>query len=312
MSMIIGTHGMKKIIKKKNILVLGANGMLGSMVYFYFENLSQYNVIGTYNKKKINNKFIKFDAKNFIFNTKLYKNLFDNVDYIINCIGLIKPDTINNKQNAININSLLPHILDKVTKKKCFVFQINTDCVFSGNSKKPYTENCEHDPLDVYGKTKSLGEISSSKFINVRTSIIGPEPTKYHKSLFEWFISQKSKVNGFADHFWNGITTYDFARIIGMLIRENLLFNQHFHVSFVNKTSKYNLLSQINKIILNNEKIVSKVSTKSKVNRVLSSDYQDLNKKLANYLYEKDKVKVQDMLYELNTILYKYYRFYKK
>lgn len=310
--MTIGICGMKKISKNKNILILGANGMLGSMVYFYFKNFTNYNVIGTYNKRKIHKNLLKFEVENFISNCNKYNNLFYNTDYVINCIGLIKPDTINNTKNAIKINSLFPHVLDNFIKKKCLVFQINTDCVYSGHSKFAYSENYDHDALDVYGKSKSLGEVSSNKFINIRTSIIGPEPTKYHKSLFEWFITQKSNINGFTNHYWNGITTYDFARIINIFIKNGLTDSKDFHISYVKKTSKYNLLNHINKLILKNKKKVFKLSTKNSINRVLDSDNKELNKKIANYLYNKNSIHIKDMLKDLNLILINYYKFYQK
>ncbi|MEC7900574.1 MAG: proline dehydrogenase family protein, partial [Acidobacteriota bacterium] len=41
--------------------------------------------------------------------------------------------------------------------------------------KGAYKENDSHDAIDVYGKTKSLGEIKSENFFNIRCSIIGKE-----------------------------------------------------------------------------------------------------------------------------------------
>ena len=39
------------------------------------------------------------------------------------------------------------------------ILQIATDCVYSG-ATGGYTESSSHDALDVYGKTKSLGEVA--------------------------------------------------------------------------------------------------------------------------------------------------------
>lgn len=310
MIMTIGMYGMKKTIKRKRVLILGANGMLGSMVYFFFIKYTDHKIVGTYNKKKIHKNQIKFNAEKFL-EKKNYYTIFKNVDYVINCIGLIKPDTINNTEKAIKINSLFPYALEKSINKNCKVFQINTDCVFSGSSKIPYNELSEHDPLDVYGKTKSLGEINSNKFINIRTSIIGPEPSIMRKSLYEWFISQKTEVRGFINHFWNGITTYEYAKILNYMINENYNKAINFNISYVKKISKYDLLRQINKIILNGKKNIVQVSTNSGVNRVLASNYSNINKKIAFSLYKKNIVAVEDMLTELKIILNDYYEFYK-
>ena len=64
--------------------------MLGSMVYFYFKNYTTYDVSGTFNKNKIYSKFKRFNALSFIEEKNHYK-IIKNYDYIINCIGLIKP-----------------------------------------------------------------------------------------------------------------------------------------------------------------------------------------------------------------------------
>ena len=81
--------------------------------------------------------------------------------------------------------------------------QIATDCVYSGK-KGSYNEDDLHDALDVYGKTKSLGEAQSPNLLNIRCSIIGPEQGK-HVSLLEWFLTQEpgAKLQGFAHHHWN-------------------------------------------------------------------------------------------------------------
>jgi dTDP-4-dehydrorhamnose reductase len=99
------------------------------------------------------------------------------------------------------------------------VIQIATDCVFSG-SRGNYTESDPHDPLDAYGKTKSLGEVQSPNVLHIRCSIIGPE-LKRASSLLGWFLKQPpgATLQGFAHHEWNGVTTLQFARLCSSLIR---------------------------------------------------------------------------------------------
>ena len=75
--------------------------------------------------------------------------------------------------------------------KNVKIYQIATDCVFSGTVGN-YNEMAKHDALDVYGKTKSLGEVNIKNFFNIRVSIIGKElDTK--NSLVEWFLSNEKK-----------------------------------------------------------------------------------------------------------------------
>lgn len=52
------------------------------------------------------------------------------------------------------------------------LIQIATDCVYSGK-KGDYLESDLHDPTDVYGKTKSLGEFSSDHISWCAVQLLG-------------------------------------------------------------------------------------------------------------------------------------------
>jgi len=222
---------------------------------------------------------------------KRLKNIISKHDIIINCVGLIKPyikdDNSENIKKAIKLNSILPNTLFELTKNTNIkIYQIATDCVFSGKSKR-YNENSKHDCEDVYGKTKSLGEIYSKNFFNIRCSIIGEE-IKNYKSLISWFISNKSgtKVNGFSNHEWNGITTNAFAKIVEAIINFKINLPNMFHVTPKNKVSKYKLLKLLNKKYNKNLKI-KKFLSKVSVNRTLETN----NKRLNNLVWKKTDFK---------------------
>ena len=96
-----------------------------------------------------------------------------------------------------------------------------TDCVFSGQTGA-YSESSAHDALDVYGKTKSLGEVPSPAVMNLRVSVIG----KGSQGLYHWVASQPhgAVINGYLDHQWNGITSVEYGRIIAGIILLILIF----------------------------------------------------------------------------------------
>jgi len=260
------------------VLVLGATGMLGSMVYNHLRRLSYMSVTGTA-RKGINN-FIKYDIYNGLDNSAL-DGL--EIDFIINCIGITKPychdDNRSEIKNAVYVNSLFPLTLAEFSEKRGIkVIQIATDCVFSG-TKGPYSEDSPHDPLDVYGKTKSLGELKSKALLNVRCSIIGPE--KYKKDfLLEWFLMQpeETKVNGFAHHLWNGVTTLQFARLCELIIIKNkfdTLVNESNTHHFIpnSAVNKYELLNIFNKVF-DKKLIVERYEDKKNIlDRTLVSKY---------------------------------------
>ena len=81
----------------------------------------------------------------------------------------------------------------------------------------------------------------------LRTSFIGPE-TKTRKSLLNWFLSQKKKVNGYDQAFFSGITSLELSKIIyNLFLRKKKHFNKIFNVGTI-RISKFLLLSKISKI----------------------------------------------------------------
>ncbi|MDO8660231.1 MAG: sugar nucleotide-binding protein, partial [Candidatus Parcubacteria bacterium] len=85
------------------ILVLGKTGMLGSMVYKYLNQSSKHTVVATTREQ--------LDVDKFFVKQDDFSYLLD-FDYIINCIGIIKPyckDTNPiGKRKAILVNALFP------------------------------------------------------------------------------------------------------------------------------------------------------------------------------------------------------------
>ena len=139
----------------------------------------------------------------------------------------------------------------------------------------------------MYGKTKSLGEINSKNFFNIRCSIIGEE-LKNHKSLISWFLSNKngSKVNGFTDHEWNGVTTEAFAEAIKAIIINKIKLPNLIHIVPKNKVSKFKLLKILNEKYKKNFKVRKFVSGFS-INRTLGTN----NKNLNSVIWQKSKFK---------------------
>jgi dTDP-4-dehydrorhamnose reductase len=214
------------------VIVLGAAGMLGTMVVDWLSRDQSFQLTATLRSAELRQsmqdcypaaRWQVFDADS----ASGLEHILHGVDWAINCIGIIKPHI--NEQNsadierAIRINAVFPYRLATVAENcGVHVFQIATDCVYSG-ARGDYLEHDKHDALDVYGKTKSLGEVGSPNMHHLRVSIIGPEPLK-HLSLLDWFLKQprRSTITGYTNHQWNGITTLHFARLCYGMIRKDL------------------------------------------------------------------------------------------
>jgi dTDP-4-dehydrorhamnose reductase len=291
----------------KKLLIFGCTGMLGSEVLKVFSDCKNFLITATYKdyrslKQLKKNKLITDNIKFVKFNLEenyevLLKKLMNNNEYIINCIGIIKPfiDEKNKKiENPILINSLFPNQLNKFKNKKNKIYQIATDCVFSG-IKGSYLESSEHDAIDIYGKTKSLGEIKSKNFFNIRCSIIGKE-IKNYVSLFEWFKLQKYNLNGFTNHLWNGLTTNVFAELLKAIIIYKIDLPNIIHIIPKDKISKFTLLNYF-KLITNNKKIkIKKKIAKNEIDRTLNTSYLSKNLEIWGKSIFHQQLKLKDIV----------------
>ena len=281
------------------ILILGSTGMLGFTLLSELSNHTKFKLYATYRNYKVKNllvkkikgprnriKFTKVDILN-ISNLEL-KKLITGMDVIINCIGLIKQKIHNSKnsKDAVIINTLLPIRLNNLRKKSQKIYQITTDCVFNG-TKGDYKETDIHNSQDIYGLSKSLGEINEPNFFNIRCSIIGKE-LRSNYSLVTWFLNIKrnTTINGYTNHIWNGVSTKVFSKILIKIIKYKILLPNKFHLIPKDKISKYILLNYIKKI----KKVPVKIKrfkTKTKIDRSLSTNYKKLNLKLWNLTFKK-------------------------
>lgn len=268
---------------RKRVVILGGTGMLGSMLVDYLSKKSDLEITATVRFEETsrnlgvqfpNVKWKIFDANSL----DLYKSLdaINGSQWVINAIGIIKPlihyDNPSEVERAIRINSLLPHLLAKKAQEvNSKVLQIATDCVYSGN-KGQYIESDVHDALDVYGKTKSLGEVYSPNIFHLRCSIIGPEPKEF-KSLLEWFLSQKmnAHVHGFTNHFWNGLTTLHFAKICYGIVSQDHRLSHIQHVVPDGKITKFDLLKVFSNYFKRDDILITPFETEIAIDRTLST-----------------------------------------
>lgn len=226
------------------ILVLGAAGMAGHVVYTYLKELGKYDVIGTTNSNNLYGVNLKLD----IFKIGEVENIIveHKPNFIVNCIGMLIKTSITNPEQTIYGNAYFPHLLRKISNKHNIkLIHISTDCVFSGKDGK-YIETSFKDATDIYGLSKNLGEIIDSENLTIRTSIIGPEIKNDGEGLFHWFMNKKGSVNGFKSNLWSGVTTLELSKFIDWVIDNPI--TGLVHLTNGNEISKYDLLVLINDI----------------------------------------------------------------
>ena len=257
------------------VLILGSSGMLGHTLVRYLISQSNLDVGFTLrNNHQLEIFKSIFDVKSsYIFDANYIEN-FENIildfkpDLCINCIGIIKKKfgTNDNIQN-IKINSLLPHYLDNIClRHNCRFLHISTDCVFSGK-KGNYSEVDIPDPIDLYGRSKLLGEVLNNNSATIRTSIIGHEHFT-RNGLLEWLLSSKKDVDGYKNAIFSGLTTLELSKIIHRYFIQRNDLRGLFHVSS-NSISKNDLLLLIKDIY--KLKININEEFKNQINRSLCS-----------------------------------------
>ena len=185
------------------ILILGGDGMLGHMAVKYFKK-EGYDVFST-TRGTLGLGKIPLNLSSYSFELQSWMNqcLLNGwiPDYIINCIGIIKPYSEKNMQETIYVNAMFPHILSKQSKKLGIkLFHITTDCVYSGKLGQ-YSETDISDSVDVYDITKSFGEKSAISSMLIKCSIIGRE-VHTGNSLIEWVLKQPlgATINGYTNY----------------------------------------------------------------------------------------------------------------
>jgi UDP-N-acetylglucosamine 2-epimerase len=245
---------------KKQIVLFGSTGMMGNYVRYVLSKNHQVDVIN----RKLFDVLVDSSEK---LQDEVQKLNPDKNTVFINCIGAI-PQKEPNEQMYTKVNQKFPHLVNKIRKQYNSQFiHITTDCVFSGNAYN-YDENSTHDAETVYGQTKSKGEPDDCTVI--RTSIIGEENLG-KKSLLEWVLSQNGNtINGFTNHYWNGVTCYQLALIINRIVTENAFWEGTRHIHSPNTVSKYELCEQIGKVY-NLNLTINEKETETNCNRTLSS-----------------------------------------
>lgn len=248
------------------IFIFGANGMLGTYMKTFLK--SQDKACICFTRHDLDVSTVTYNTIEKLFN----KYTIHENDVLINCIGIIpQSKNINDtsSRNYFLINSLFPNMLSTIASlNKMKFIHVTTDCVFSG-SKGNYVETDEHDEINNYGVSKSLGELGYNATV-IRTSIIGEE-LKNKYSLLEWVKKHNNtSLNGYTNHHWNGVTCLQLAKIINKIIDENMWWIGIKHIFSPTSVTKYELVKMINDTYeLNNT--IKPLETENAVNKTLNS-----------------------------------------
>jgi dTDP-4-dehydrorhamnose reductase len=266
--------------------VLGGTGMLGSAV----EQVLRESGVEVITASRTQG--VRFDAEDLGSAELISATGLSAGDYIVNCVGLTKARIDESRRTsrdlAVSLNIDFPSNLAAAAEQGGIrVIQVATDCVFSGTAGN-YSETSGHDALDVYGKTKSLGEVPSENAMHLRCSLVGPEIGR-SSLFFEWVRNQPTgaKISGYTNHIWNGLSSRAFGKVVTGIVQKDLFSAGLQHLVPSNRVSKDELIRLELAALGRNDVSVQSVAANIAVDRTLRTENSKQNRELflaAGYL----------------------------
>jgi dTDP-4-dehydrorhamnose reductase len=236
------------------VLILGGGGMLGHMLWRKFPVWCECAVTvrapaSAYERFACLPRIQVFDGVDAMDERSVSGAIRQyGPDVVVNCIGIVKQSAVaKDPLPCIKVNAFLPHLAQAVCADVGARFiHVSTDCVFSGR-KGGYTLEDIPDPLDLYGRSKLLGEVHAAGAVTLRTSMIGRELSS-QQGLVEWFLSERGhEVKGFRKALFSGFTTLALSRILEAIIRDKPELDGLWQVA-ADPIDKYALLSLIDEV----------------------------------------------------------------
>jgi len=126
-------------------------------------------------------------------------------DVIINCSGLIPCRGPFAVRTMLLANGAGPHHLASLGIR---LIHMSTDCVFSGSIGSNYCYSVEDNPnpIDLYGRSKLVGEPAGENVLVVRGSFIG-----FRHGFLKWLLESQKKVQAYMIARWNGAAAWHMA-----------------------------------------------------------------------------------------------------
>lgn len=256
------------------VLVTGANGQLG---YDVVKELQKRN-IECFGATRQDFDIVDFEAtENFIINYM--------PDAVIHCAAYTAVDKAEDEQGLCYlVNALATENIADICKKiNAKMLYISTDYVFDGTKDGFYEVDDEPNPINVYGKTKLLGEEAVQKILDkyfvVRISwVFGEHGNNFVKTMLRLGKEHK-EISVVADQYGSPTYTADLAPLLVEMIQ----------------TEKYGIYHATNEGVCTwaefAEEVFKITDMDIKVNHITTSEYPTRAKRPLNSRLSKTKLK---------------------
>ncbi|WP_440870549.1 dTDP-4-dehydrorhamnose reductase, partial [Wenyingzhuangia marina] len=262
-----------------NILVTGASGQLGSEIQHLSKDYSQYEFFFT--------DVAELDITNL---EKVREFCSTNqIKTIINCAAYTAVDKAEEQTGICDaVNHIATINLSTVAKELNIKFiHTSTDYVFNGKNHVPFKENDLTDPINVYGKTKLLGEqamidINPKHSIIIRTSwVYSTYGNNFVKTMLK-LAETRELLTIIADQVGSPTYAYDLAKtILEILPKVNNDQVEVYHYSNEGICSWYDFAFEI----------FHQTNTNCKVLPIETKDYPTAAERPSYSVMNKSKIK---------------------
>ncbi len=179
-------------------------------------------------------------------------------DWIINAAAYTAVDLAEDEEDrALLINSEAPtEIAEALKKTGGKLLHISTDFVFDGESSRPYKIDDEPNPINIYGKSKLLGENgiknvfqNNDQYIILRTSwVMGSEGNNFAKTILK-LLKIKEKISVVYDQIGCMTSSKYLSIICWLIIQKDITKNVNnqkiFHWTDAGVSSWFDIATEI-------------------------------------------------------------------
>ena len=243
-----------------NILVTGANGQLG-------------NEMRCIAATSLNNYIFTDVAELDITDLDAIRNMIhlDNIKVIVNCAAYTNVDKAEDDYDMADLlnNKAVENLAIAAKEVNATLIHISTDYVFQGDKNMPCGEDCETNPLGIYGKTKRAGEQSIQRvgcnYLIFRTAWLYSQFGKNFVKTMVRASKTYDEVSVVCDQFGSPTSAVELAKMIHFL--EGTDNYGIFHATCEGETNWADFT----------EAFYKKLGIKTKVNHITSQEYANMN-----------------------------------
>ena len=279
------------------VLVTGGKGQLGSELHKISTN---YNFEWLFTNRQ---SFNLSDQDNIDVYLDICKP-----NIIINCAAYT---AVDNAEDDFELTNIINHKSVKFIAKwcndnNCKLLHISTDYVYNGNSKTPYNEEDQTDPLNNYGKTKLLGDIACQKnnpsSIIIRTSWLYSSFGNNFLSKMINVMQDRDEIEVVDDQFGSPTYAADLAEVILQIINFNIWKPGIYHYTNRGHISWNDFANKI-KSIYGFSTIIKSISTKEYSQKAIRPKYSLLDNSKIKNTFDINQMNYLDSLRKCIKIL---------